>query len=52
MMALIYELIGVINFITASYYWIMNHDDTNHWLFFLLSSIIMMLGAFRYEETE
>ena len=52
MMALIYELLSVINFITASYYWIMDHDDTNRWLFFLLSSIIMQLSASRYEETE
>jgi hypothetical protein len=52
MMALIFELLSVVNFITASYYWIVDHDDTNRWLFFLLTSIIMQLSASRYEENE
>jgi len=52
MMALIFELLSVINFISASYFWIKDHDDTNRWLFFLLTSIIMQLSASRYEETE
>ena len=52
MTALIFELIAAINFVAASYYWAVDNSDINHWLFFLLSSVIMYLNASRYEENE
>lgn len=52
MMALIFEIMGAIDFILAIYFWIMDHNDINHWLPFLLISIIMYLNAMRYEDNE
>ena len=33
MMALIFEVMGAIDVIIATYYWNADHADINHWLF-------------------
>jgi hypothetical protein len=52
MIALVFEILGAVNFCTAVYYWVMDRNDIMNWLFFLLSSAIMYLNASRYEENE
>lgn len=52
MMALIFEVMGAIDIIIAVYYWNADHTDINHWLFFLMLSVIMYMNASRYEDNE
>lgn len=52
MMALIFEVLAGLNFIVSCWYWAKDNGDINHWLFFLLLSVIMYLNAERYEDNE
>ena len=52
MVALIFEILGAVNVVAASYYWATDKDDIMHWLFFLLFAVIMYLNAARYEENK
>jgi len=50
MVALIFEILGAVNVVAASYYWATDKDDIMHWLFFLLFAVIMYLNADRYDK--
>lgn len=50
MVALVFELLGLANFIAGLIYWHLDHNDLVHWLFFLLLSVIMYLNAARYDK--
>lgn len=52
MIELIFEIAGAAGFLTALSFWLVDHDDIMHWLFFLLCSAIMYINAIRYEKDE
>ena len=52
MAALIMEVFGLLNALTAIYYWHQDKADMNNWLFFLVMSVIMYLNAARYDKEE
>lgn len=53
MTALIFEILSGINFIYASYvFFHPNPNNSNEWLFFMLSSVIMCLNAIRYDKDD
>lgn len=52
MIELMFEIAGAIGFLTALFFWLLDHDDIMHWLFFLLGSVIMYINAIRYGKDE
>lgn len=52
MIELMFELAGAAGFLAALFFWLADHDDIMHWLFFLLSSAIMYINAFRYGKDD
>lgn len=45
MIPITFAFFGCLNLSLATYYWIVDKDDVNNWLFFLLVSIIMYLNV-------
>jgi len=52
MIELMSEIAGEAGFLTALSFWLVDHDDILHWLFFLLSSVIMYINAIRYKDDK
>jgi hypothetical protein len=52
MAELIFEILASINGVMGIGYWIADHDDIMHWLFFLILCVIMYINAARYGKGE
>lgn len=49
MIALIYELVTLANYVLAIFFF--RNDDVN-WTFYLLSAILMSIMSLKYDKTE
>ena len=52
MVAFIFEVAAAINFAVATYYHVTNADDIMQWLFYLLSSVTMVLMSLKYDKEQ
>ena len=50
MASLIFELLGLLDVLTATYFWYNDKSDVFNWSFFLLLSVVMYINAIRYDK--
>jgi len=51
MIAFLFEILGLVNFLLANYYYYVDKISTD-WAFYLLSAIVMYIASLKYDQEQ